>query len=443
MKTILKLTIIFVLTLIFTSCSSKTYTIEIHEKDHNSKERKKVALFLDGTANDRNSRTNISKVFEIVANQNKDNMYLFYNEGVGTSGRFLGAMTGWGTDKDVKEAYSFLSDYYKSGDKLYIFGFSRGAYTARILAGMLYTVGIYDLSNFNDKDKEEIISELYHDAYKGNSVKVQKSKEKILSDKDKIINKWNKKREIKTIIAPFSENIIDILGIWDTVEALGIIPTKEALNDKLSIKKDNQEFTTPNKKYVDQICNIKKTFHAISLDDNRAYVFTPIIMTNKEKIDYCPYKSIENTVEEVWFSGAHADVGGGYDKNNTLSGVSLNWMLNKINKFEENDKLLPSEYKVFENIYGTIHNAEEGISAAYKEGIRINILKKYLEKSQYEKIKIHKSVKNRLENQPIPNGFDSKWYEDNFFKNCVDVQKNDKGTKITFNDCKNITIIGD
>ncbi|MBU0925016.1 DUF2235 domain-containing protein, partial [bacterium] len=188
MKTILKLTIIFVLTLIFTSCSSKTYTIEIHEKDHNSKERKKVALFLDGTANDRNSRTNISKVFEIVANQNKDNMYLFYNEGVGTSGRFLGAMTGWGTDKDVKEAYSFLSDYYKSGDKLYIFGFSRGAYTARILAGMLYTVGIYDLSNFNDKDKEEIISELYHDAYKGNSVKVQKSKEKILSDKDKIIN---------------------------------------------------------------------------------------------------------------------------------------------------------------------------------------------------------------------------------------------------------------
>jgi len=440
MNTIFKILFTFVFSLILSACSSKTYTIEIHKKDLNSKEHKKVAVFLDGTANDRTSKTNISRMFEIISNQNKDNLYLFYNEGVGTSSRILGAAIGWGIGKDVRQAYSFLSEHYKSDDKLYIFGFSRGSYTARILAGMIHTVGIYDLSVFNKKDKEKIIKSLYYDAYKSDSYNISKTKKDITYDSKKIIQKWQKKRNIKKDIqiiktSSNKEIEIDILALWETVEALGIQPTIESIKDKYFNIEDKQIILNPNKHYSDQICNIKKVFHALSLDDNRAFVFTPIIISGKNTIKNCPSKSIQETVKEVWFSGAHADVGGGYKEDNMLSGVSLNWMLKEIDNYEQEDTILPTNYEVYENIFAKVHNAEQSISAAYRTASRLNILKKYANKSTYEFIQIHPSVKERLENQYQSKGFDSKWYDDVFFKNCIEVKEVKKGTKITFKDC--------
>ena len=109
MKEIMKVACLGIISLVLISCgSNKTYTIQIHPPIINPPSTKQIALFLDGTQNDRDSRTNVSTLSEIVKHQNKDNLYMFYNEGVGTDGKFVGAGTGSGIDKDVAEAYAFF-----------------------------------------------------------------------------------------------------------------------------------------------------------------------------------------------------------------------------------------------------------------------------------------------------------------------------------------------
>ena len=419
-------------------CSSKTYTIEIHPKKENNNTPKKVALFLDGTANNLKSRTNISKLFNIVANQDRDNLYLFYNEGVGTKGVGLG--TGTGLGKDVREAYQFLTKEYSKDSELYIFGFSRGAYTGRVLAGMIYTIGIYNLNNFSKIDRKKIIDELY-DVYKGKN----KKRDKIKIEANQIVENWKilkKKKNISSV-----DNVeIKIMGLWDTVEAMGITSTWEAIKEKAGKEDDKQNIVNPNLKYFDQICNMKHVLHALSLDDNRANLFTPIIMTSNYMIEKCENKNdinISKKVNEVWFAGAHADVGGGYRENNTLSGISLNWMITQINNLEINDKfkLLPINIKIYQNENGYIHDAENGLKSIYSFAIRDKILKKYIEeKSVYKKIKIHKSVISRLKYKGCKEEYNSKWYTNSIFKNCFHLDN--KGKIIKFmekeKECKEI-----
>lgn len=235
----------------------------------------------------------------------------------------IGAGTGWGIGRDVVEAYAFLAKHYTKESKLYIFGFSRGAYTSRILAGMIYSVGgIYNLNNFKETDRLKISEELYS-AYKGDVFDLYSSNKgegKKIWDVEykanKIFEKWKKKLSNSTH-PELHENVqIDVMGLWDTVEALGVIPSLEALNENVLKIKDHQNIVNPNRKYLDQICDIKNIYHTLSLDDNRANVFTPIIISSEYVVSKCNFteeSSIEK-VEEVWFAGAYSDVGGGYNK---------------------------------------------------------------------------------------------------------------------------------
>jgi uncharacterized protein (DUF2235 family) len=229
--------------------------------------------------------------------------------------------------------------------KLYIFGFSRGAYTSRILAGMIYAIGIYDLSPFEKKDRLTISSQLY-DTYKGKNKDIKSIRQQCAG----IINKWREtlSSEISSNLNPDYSATIQVLGLWDTVEALGARPTLEAVNERVLGIRDPQEIINPNNRYIDQICNVKHIYHALALDDNRANVFTPIIISSDHVVSTCkPEDSAIEKVEEVWFSGAHSDVGGGYSKNDnnkkgdntdrdvSLSGISLNWMMSKIKALYE------------------------------------------------------------------------------------------------------------
>lgn len=410
---------------VVTGCSAnRTYSIQINEPDIAPKSVKQIALFLDGTQNDRDSRTNVSVLNEIVKNQDKDNLYLFYNEGVGTDGKFIGAGTGWGIGKDVAEAYSFLSKYYTPDSKLYIFGFSRGAYTSRILAGMINSVGIIDLTPFDENDRAKISEKLFL-AYKGEN---KKSLEENKANVNEIIEQLDRKLNNK--IKRYDDVKIEAMGLWDTVEALGIIPTIEAIERGLLQIQDPQEIVNPNSRYRDQICNVKHIYHALSLDDNRANVFTPIIISSDHVMSKCNVDKdlLLAIVDEVWFSGAHSDIGGGYkikdsnkndsnkkgdntDRDLSISGVSLNWMMSKLEK--DSPGLLPEHAKVHENPLGYIHDAENH-NPMYGRVPRYNILEKYLELSKYKKIRTHKSVVNRLVNitgdDRSKTGYDSEWY---------------------------------
>lgn len=221
----------------------------------------------------------------------------------------------------------------------------------------------------------------------------------------------------------------------DTVEALGVIPTKEAFKEKILGSKDPQNIINPNGNYIDQICNVRNIYHAISLDDNRANVFTPIIITSDHVAEICESKegSSLTKVEEVWFSGAHADVGGGYsihennkkgeeiDRDVSLSGVSLNWMMARIKVAAP--ELLPGYAEVFQNPLGYVHDAQNN-NPIYKNITRHEIITKYLEFSRYSKIKIHSSVFKRL---ALPAdmrkklGYDSEWYKLDQLSECFDI----------------------
>ena len=332
--------------------------------------------------------------------------------------------------------------HYNTDSKISLFGFSRGAYTVRILAGMLQTVGIYDLRQLDKEKRYSLISELYNFAYKGKN----RNREKIQSAASCLIKNWQENENIKiNHIYPNSKNKsieipIDILGLWDTVEALGVVPSREAIGDKYFGKEDKQEFVNPNKNYYDKICTIKNVFHALSLDDNRAFVFTPIIMTNKRMKEDCRNNTtidIPKVVNEVWFSGAHADVGGGYKykkgEDNTLSGVSLNWMIKNISNVD--NQLIKKGTTVSENIFATIHNPEKDLKVAYRRGARPGILNKYLDRSEYSSIRIHQSVINRIENEK-ESANKYPWFKNKYSKKCFNI----KDGSVKFLGCKEISI---
>ncbi|MBR9754138.1 DUF2235 domain-containing protein [Cobetia sp. 4B] len=341
-------------------------------------EPKSLVIFLDGTANDEISRTNISKLHSLVSLQGRSDIITTYIEGVGTNTNIIGMAMGWGIGHDVRQGYSFLANNYRyeRGDKIYIFGFSRGAYAARILAALIHTAGIQDISKMDDKAGHEYIDKLY-DAYKG---------EKSLTQR---------RKDVATVAKlPLVSRDIEFLGLWDTVEALGTPDYKE--DTKL-----------PNRRYGDQLCNIKSAAHALSADDNRARAFTPILLTYSELTRECKEKVvIDDIVDEVWFAGAHSDVGGGYADTN-IDGVSLNWMLQKIQDYD----IVPANSSVYADPLDLTHNPEHGAwGLIYRKASRS--LFEYAETSRYNdhKLKLHRSLLNRL-NARIPRSFEYQWCE--------------------------------
>ncbi|MGR6874132.1 phospholipase effector Tle1 domain-containing protein [Pseudomonas sp. HK3] len=356
-----------------------------HQPKGDESTAKNLAVFLDGTANSESSYTNVAKLYNLTTLQNNTNIRTSYIKGVGTDGKVLGMAMGWGVGHDVREAYLFLVNNYQHTrhDEIYVFGFSRGAYAARILAALVYVAGIPDLSSLkNDKERYNLINDIY-DAYKG---------DKTLQERRDAVASVLKYRPVPRDIT--------FLGIWDTVEALGTPDYTE-------------NYKEPNARYEDQLCNVKKAAHALAIDDDRARIFTPILLTSQHLVSTCDFIVINDVVDEVWFSGAHADVGGGYDDTN-ISGESLNWMITKLKKYD----LLPEGSSVYADYLGKTHDPEAGLfSLVYRQ--RSRDLSGYVEHTPYykNKLNIHRSVLKRLEHKK-PQDFEFQWMDKPSFKNC-------------------------
>ena len=165
-----------------------------------------------------------------------------------------------------------------------------------------------------------------------------------------------------TVSGPVS---VDTLGLWDTVEALGVPNWLSRLLDKAAIEQHIVDIDGPNKRYGDQLCNVKHAYQALSIDDDREWIFTPLPLSRKYLFAHCDSdgkhlldyqgKIIPERFSEVWFSGAHSDVGGGYP-DSRLSGVILNWMIGNLKQ----TGLLPAGASVPEDPFGTSHDPEAG-----------------------------------------------------------------------------------
>ncbi|MEA5536928.1 phospholipase effector Tle1 domain-containing protein [Crocosphaera sp. XPORK-15E] len=275
-------------------------------------QKKRIVVCCDGTWNElTNSHpTNVVKFARLVKYMADDKtpQLVFYLPGLGTEdGNVIeqlgGGAFGWGIDETIKEAYRLLCMNYDATaqDEIYLVGFSRGAYIARCLAGMIYNCGLLIRSQIKEIPKAY---ELYRDnKISPNDPKLQKFRR----DNSKKIDSNEAYLDYRVPIK--------MLGCWDTVGALGLpdiipwLPIEKFLNQKY-------EFFDANLSPI-----IDNAFHAVAIDEKRkSFPSTPMIPSEK---------NLQQRVEEVWFAGNHGCVGGGTKEYKGLSDYPLQWMLNK------------------------------------------------------------------------------------------------------------------
>lgn len=308
---------------------------------------RKIVIFFDGTANDEGSDTNVKRLHSLITLKNRGDIASLYVLGVGTHFDPLGAVAGAGINARVKLAYEFILNHYQrqdgktQADEIYIFGFSRGAFGARILATMLNFAGIVkelreqnESRKFTPKELADLAHKVTFPGYgQGNADRTPNRPATLKQDLralglESVVNK-----ETGDIAVP-----VKVLGLWDTVEALGLPPVIDNLRVRFLSEPPVIDLDEPNLRYGEKLCNVERAYHALSIDDNRATIFTPLLLSRAHMFEGClPGKGMlddqgnikAEALQEVWFSGAHSDVGGGYSTGD-LSGLSLNWMLNRL-----------------------------------------------------------------------------------------------------------------
>lgn len=264
---------------------------------------KRLVICFDGTWNtpDKSANvTNVVKLLRAVAVQDGDiSQISFYDRGVGTGGpldSIAGGASGKGLTRNMVDGYRFLANNYAEGDEIYIFGFSRGAYTARSLAGFVGLIGM--------------ISPLGLGGQLDDALNVYR---------DESLNREQKRQRLRALdeqygFARREEVRIRCVGVWDTVGSLGI---PGDLGRRLV------------KKYyfhdVQLSDRIDVALHAVAIDEKRS-AFAPTLWVRKPD---GPPPPPGQTVEQVWFSGVHSNIGGSYTDAG-LSDTTLDWMIKRV-----------------------------------------------------------------------------------------------------------------
>ncbi len=316
---------------------------------------KNIVLCSDGTGSKgiQKRGTNVFKLYEAVdlhghgVGPNSPKQVAFYDDGVGTESikllKILGGAFGYGLSRNVKQLYANLVRTYDKGDRIYLFGFSRGAFTVRTLAGLINTCGIIKREVEHDEkflDKVEMAYSEYRSKYK------------------RIFCPKLTKGEIEKRAAIFrkkycvGDETIKFIGVWDTVDAVGV-PVDELawVIDKFfyPFKFTDSELSSEEK--------VKKACHALSIDDERL-TFHPVMWNEKGEGD--------GRIEQVWFAGVHSNVGGGYPKHG-MSLVSLDWMMSKAEqaglRFIDHDRGL---YRHRRNVTDKLYDPRSGMGVYYR-----------------------------------------------------------------------------
>lgn len=256
---------------------------------------KRIVICADGTWNrpeqygkDGQHPTNVLKFARGIAHSSSDgtNQVVFYDWGIGSyHGSVGGGAFGKGLEKNVMDGYRFLVHNYNPGDQIFLFGFSRGAYTVRSLSGLINNCHILKAS---EAHRVEEAFEMYKDP-----------KHKPNGD---FANNWKQKYSIP------NSGDVHFIGVWDTVGSVGLPVSFFGLIEDKHRFYDNKLGS-----------NIKVARHALSLDERRDD-FEPTIWQPRPEVD----------LKQVWFAGVHADIGGSYapdDDGSCLSDISMCWLV--------------------------------------------------------------------------------------------------------------------
>ncbi len=276
---------------------------------------KKLIISCDGTWNTQDEKdhdiptpTNVVRLHNCIAATDARGaaQLKYYHPGVGTEGsllkRIAGGAFGLGIDQNIMGAYRWLAANYADGDEIYVFGFSRGAYTARSLCGFIGAAGLADLSHCQDDgDCWKRVQTAYTTIYR-----VPAAQRPAVTWPSFKPNPATGKLHIR------------FLGVWDTVGSLGI-PDDLAL---LNLLDRSQRWA-----FHDTTLgtNIDMARHAVAIDEMRAS-FTPTFWTLADGETVLNDPDDTGRVRQLWFPGVHSDIGGGYT-DTRLSDVALKWMI--------------------------------------------------------------------------------------------------------------------
>lgn len=306
---------------------------------------KRLIVCCDGTWNlaDQPSKTNVTKVALSVRPRSAAGVEqrVFYHSGVGTRRleRLRGGAFGMGLSRNVVDAYRFLVHNYEPGDELYLFGFSRGAYTARSLAGLVRNSGI--LRRENAGRVKEAWS-LYRDRVETPSGTASTLFRRAFS----------------------YEPEIHFIGVWDTVGALGIpVPGPRWLKPVVTMVNRRWAFHD-----TQLSSHVKGAFHALAIDEQRS-AFRPTLWSRGPGDT-----DTEQELRQVWFAGVHSDIGGGYPET-SLSDIALLWMVHHARRYGlefDTRALSPdgpremspdrnTEFRVRPLVMGELHDSRTGL----------------------------------------------------------------------------------
>jgi uncharacterized protein (DUF2235 family) len=278
---------------------------------------KRIVVCSDGTGNTaiKGRGTNVFKLFEAVDLDSHrydaavTPQIAIYDDGVGTENfkplKLLAGATGWGLSRNVKHLYAELARVYDPGDEIFMFGFSRGAFTVRTLVGFIATCGLVDMRRLRERTASAFHATVnqgyraYRDCYQPflRQALVRPSTTKAATFKSRYSHPGDTR--------------IRFVGVWDTVDAVGLpFHLGDVLNATVyRFKFPDHELSG----IVDRAC------HALAIDDERQ-TFHPLMWTERPED--------AGRVSQVWFAGAHSNVGGGYPKQG-MSFVALDWMLDQ------------------------------------------------------------------------------------------------------------------
>jgi uncharacterized protein (DUF2235 family) len=368
---------------------------------------KKIIIFSDGTGNSAAAlfKTNVRRFFEALDLARPDQIAV-YDDGVGSSSfrpwATLSGAFGFGLARNVRALYAFLCRNYRPGDQIYAFGFSRGAFTIRVLVGVIATEGIIPPDRFKG---EAELNKLARKAYRnyrrkrnyntnltrmmpmnrlpGGAYSNGKAREKLAKQPEPADRKY---KPFHPTDAPDGVKVA-MMGLWDTVDAYGL-PIDE-------FTKGWDQWVWPLSMRNQQVWEgVEKVCHALALDDERN-TFHPRLIDeskagkNNSNID-------DERISQVWFTGMHADVGGGYAKDG-LSYVSLKWMVAQAAKAGLNFKQVDRDIiNGRADPLGHVNDSRTGFGSYYRyQPRRIERLAALQELKDY-KPKIHHSVFERI-----------------------------------------------
>jgi uncharacterized protein (DUF2235 family) len=325
---------------------------------------KNIVLLSDGTGNSAAKlfKTNIWRLYQALDIEPEPpggsrRQVVLYDEGVGSDNfkplALLGSAFGIGVWKNVRDLYTFTCRNYEKGDRILAFGFSRGAFTVRLLVGMIGKCGLVVPDSEDDLKKKVAIAYL---EYRRDFL-LRASRQRYMLYHHVLANPHyvaggSGGGRIIDIPGKQERPNIAFLGVWDTVSAYGL-PVDEL---ERGIDQWIWPITVADRELSPMVLRARQ---ALSLDDERP-TFRPVLWNEQHGQD---------RISQVWFTGVHANVGGGYPDDG-LAHVTLEWMMNEVGpelRFYPQER---EEIRHRANAFGQYYDSRSGIAGYYRYGPR-------------------------------------------------------------------------